>query len=205
MIRVMEAKRTVSLLTLVLAVLMALTAALAAPDAEAAKKKKKKPNKVLCVEQGTVCNGTPRNDLLVGTSAFEVLQGGEGKDIYNGKNGEDTWFDKSATSNDTYLVGKAFQAQAAGGKFEPFDVVDFGGSSDTIDFGSFSSDELLEVTDDAFGNNFGIRVLIKEDPQRTGVVIIPGQLEDEKQKVENFKFSDRTFTAQEMEDLIPQP
>jgi hypothetical protein len=202
----MEAKRTIGLLTLVVAVLMALTAALAASDADAEKnKKKKKPNKVLCVKQGTVCNGTQRNDLLVGTSAQEILQGGEGKDIYDGKNGEDTWVDKSVTSNDTYLVGKAFQAQAIGGKFEPFDVVDFGGSSDTIDFGPFSSDDLIEVTDNAFGSNLGIRVLIKEEPQRTGVVIIPGHLEDEEQKVENFKFSDRTLTAQEIEDLIPQP
>lgn len=205
MIRVREAKRTVGLLMLVMATLMVLTATLAAPDADARKKKKKKRlNKIECVKQGTVCNGTARNDLLVGTSAFEVLQGGEGNDVYDGKNGEDDWVDKSATSNDTYKAGPALQASAIAGKFEPWSIVDFGGSNDTIDFRPFSSDDIVEVTDDAFGDNLGIRVLINEDPRRTGAVILPGQLEDEEQRIENFKFSDRTLTAEEIEALIPQ-
>jgi len=201
----MEAKRTIGLVALVVAALMVLTAALAASDAEAKKKKKKRLNKIECVQQGTVCNGTARNDLLVGTSAFEALQGGEGNDVYDGKNGEDDWVDKSATSNDTYKAGPAFQASAISGKFEPWSVVDFGGSSDTIDFRPFSSDDLIEVTDNAFGDNLGIRVLINENPRRTGAVIIPGHLDNEQEKVENFRFSDRTLTAQEIEAMIPRP
>lgn len=204
MIRVREAKRTVGLLMLVMAALMVLTATLAAPDAEARKKKKKRLNKIECVKQGTVCNGTARNDLLVGTSAFEVLQGGEGNDVYDGKNGEDDWVDKSATSNDTYKAGPTLQASKIGGKFEPWSVVDFGGSNDTLDFRPFSSDDIVEVTDDAFGDNLGIRVLLNEDPRRTGAVILPGQLRIEEQRIENFKFSDRTLTAEEIEGLIPQ-
>ena len=201
MIRVMQAKKTIGLLTLVVAALMVLTAALAASDAEA-KKKKKKLNKVECVKQGVVCNGTSRNDLLVGTSAFEVLQGGEGNDVYDGKNGEDDWVDKSATSNDTYKAGPALQASKISGKFEPWSVVDFGGSNDTLDFRPFSSDDIVEVTDDAFGGNLGIRILLNEDPRRTGAVIIPGHLDNEEERIENFKFSDRTLTAEEIEALI---
>ena len=204
MIRVMEAKRTIGLVALVVATLMVLTAALAASDAEAKKKKKKQLNKIECVQQGVVCNGTARNDLLVGSSAFEVLQGGEGNDVYDGKNGEDDWVDKSATSNDTYKAGPALQASKERGKFEPWNVVDFGGS-DTIDFAPFSSDDIVEVTDSAFGDNLGIRILLNEDPRRTGAVIIPGHLDNEQEKVENFRFSDRTLTAQEIEAMIPRP
>jgi hypothetical protein len=201
--RVMETKKTIGLVALVVAMLMVLTAALAAPDAEAKKKKKKKLNKIECVQQGTVCNGTSRNDLLVGSSAFEVLRGGEGNDVYDGKNGEDDWIDLSETSNDTYKAGPALEASRASGKFEPWSVVDFGGS-DTIDFAPFSSDDIVEVTDDAFGGNLGIRVLLNEDPRRTGAVIIPGHLEEEENRIENFKFSDRTLTAEEIEAQIPQ-
>ena len=47
-------------------------------------------------------------------------------------------------------------------------------SKDLADFGSFSYDDIVEITDNAFGENLGIRVLIDEDPRRTGVVVIPG-------------------------------
>ena len=201
MSRAIETKRMIGVVALVVAALMVLTAAWAASDAEA-KKKKKKLNKVECVKQGVVCNGTSRNDLLVGTSAFEVLQGGEGNDVYDGKNGEDDWVDKSATSNDTYKAGPALQASKIGGKFEPWSVVDFGGSNDTLDFRPFSSDDIVEVTDNAFGDNLGIRILLNEDPRRTGAVIIPGHLDNEEERIENFKFSDRTLTAEEIEALI---
>ena len=205
MSRTIQAKRTIGLLALVVAALMVLTAAMAASDAEAKKKKKKRLNKIECVDQGTVCNGTARNDLLIGTSAFEVLQGGEGNDVYNGKNGEDDWVDKSATSNDTYKAGPALKASAISGKFEPWSVVDFGGSKDIIDFRSFSYDDIVEVTDEAFGDNLGIRVLINEDPRRTGVVIVPGHLDNEENKIENFKFSDRTVSAEFLESDFEIP
>jgi hypothetical protein len=202
MIRAMEAKRTIGLVALVVVALMVLTAALAASDAEAKKKKKKKLNKIECVQQGVLCNGTARNDLLIGTSAFERLQGGEGNDVYNGKNGQDTWFDGSATSNDSYLAGKAFEANGGRG-FEPFDVVDSGGTKDNVDLRPFSSDDIIEVTDNAFGDNLGIRVAIREGGN-TGFVFIPGHLDNEENRIENFKFSDRTLTAEQIEALIEE-
>ena len=205
MIRAMEAKRTLGLMALVVAVLMLLTVAMAGSDAEAKKKKKKRLNKIECVQQGTVCNGTARNDLLVGTSAFEVLQGGEGNDVYDGKNGEDDWVDKSATSNDTYKAGPALQASKISGKFEPWSVVDFGGSNDTLDFRPFSSDDIVEVTDDAFGGNLGIRILLNEDPRRTGAVILPGHLDNEENKIDFFRFADRTVSAESLESDFEIP
>ena len=63
MSRAIETKRMIGLVALVVAALMVLTAALAASDAEAKKKKKKRLNKIECVQQGTVCNGTSRKSL----------------------------------------------------------------------------------------------------------------------------------------------
>lgn len=207
--RAIEAKRTVGLVALVVATLMVLTAALAASDAEAKKKKKKKKRPpapalvvVQCAQQGTICTGTPGNDLLIGTGEFERINGGEGNDIYDGRNGEDVWFDESAASNDSYQVGSAFQASAAGAgnKFEPFDVLDNGGS-DTVDLRPFNSDD-IEVSE-PFDGQLGIRVAINED--RTGFVSILGHLENEQNRVESFRFSDRTLSAEEIEDLGLRP
>jgi hypothetical protein len=195
----MEAKRTIGLVALVVAALMVLTAALAASDAEA-KKKKKKLNKVECVQQGVLCTGTARNDLLIGTSAEENIQGGEGNDVYDGRNGEDLWFDRSVSSKDVYRVGSAFRASAASGKFEPFTVLDNGGK-DTADFRPFSSEDIVQVTE-PFEGQLGIRVTIS--PGRTGFVSVLAHLENEENKVESFQFVDRTLTVQEMEDRLEQ-
>jgi hypothetical protein len=212
MSRIIEAKWVIFLLSVMMAAIVVLSGPVAGvldlsePTAEAKKKKKKKQqlNKIECVRQGALCNGTPRADLLIGTGAKERLQGGEGNDVYDGKNGQDTWFDSSTASNDTYRAGKAFEASAIIGKFEPFDVVDNGGS-DTIDFGAFNYDDIVEVTDEAFGNNLGIRILLNEDPRRTGVVILPGHLDNEENKIENFKFADRTVSAEFLESDFEIP
>jgi Ca2+-binding RTX toxin-like protein len=157
-------------------------------------------NLVQCVQQGTLCKGTDGNDLLVGTSAEENIQGGGGDDVYDGKNGEDLWFDRSATTNDTYLAGPALQASAQSGKFEPWTVLDSGGS-DILDFGPFSSEDIVAVTE-PFEGQLGIQILLQEDPRRTGFVSVLDHLRNEANKVERFKFADQTFTAQEMEALI---
>jgi hypothetical protein len=198
MSRTIQAKKTIGLVALVVAALMVLTAALAASDAEAKKKKKKKLNKVECVQQGVVCNGTARNDLLIGTSAEENIQGGEGNDVYDGRNGQDLWFDRSATSKDAYRVGSAFRASAASGKFEPFTVLDNGGN-DTLNFAPFSSDDIVRVSE-PFEGQLGIRVTIS--PGRTGFVSVLDHLKNQENKVESFQFVDRTLTVQEMEDRI---
>jgi hypothetical protein len=201
MSRAIETKRMIGLVALVVAALMMLTAALAASEAEAKKKKKKSLNKVECVKQGVICKGTSRNDLLLGTSGFERITGGEGNDVYDGRNGEDLWFDESATSKDTYRAGSAFRASLAAGKFEPFDVLDNGGS-DTVDLRPFSSDDIAEVSE-PFEGHLGIR--LNTSPNRTGVVLILGHLEDEETRVESFRFNDRSLTAQEIEDLAARP
>jgi hypothetical protein len=191
----------IGLVALVVAALMVLTAALAASDAEAKKKKKKSLNKAECVKQSVLCNGTARNDLLLGTSAFERITGGEGNDVCDGRNGEDLWFDQSATSKDTYRAGSAFRASLAAGKFEPFDVLDNGGS-DSVDFRPFSSDDIAEVSE-PFEGHLGIRLIIS--PNRTGAVLILDHLKNEENKIDSFRFNDRTLTAQEIEDLAARP
>lgn len=201
MSRAIETKRMIGLVALVVAALMVLTAALAASDAEAKKKKKRSLNKVECVKQGVLCKGTPRNDLLLGTSAFERITGGEGNDVYDGKNGEDLWFDESATSKDTYRAGSAFRASLAAGKFEPFDILDNGGS-DTVDFRPFSSDDIAQISE-PFEGHLGIR--LNTSPNRTGLVLILGHLENEENRVESFRFEDRTLTAQEIETMVARP
>jgi len=148
-----------------------------------------------------VCNGTRRNDLLLGTSGFERINGGEGNDIYDGRNGEDVWFDESTTSKDVYRAGSAFRASLVAGKFEPFDVLDNGGS-DTVDFRPFSSDDIAKVSE-PFEGHLGIR--LNTSPNRTGVVLILDHLKNEENRVESFRFNDRTLTAQEIEDLIVRP
>src|SRR3712207_3631044 len=146
------------------------------------KKKKKKTNLVKCALQGTVCRGTDGKDRLVGTGAEENIQGGEGNDVYDGKNGEDLWFDSSATSNEIYLAGPALQASAQSGKFEPWTVLDNGGA-DILDFGTFSSEDIVAVTE-PFEGQLGIRILLQEDPRRTGFVSVLDHLRNEENKVE---------------------
>jgi hypothetical protein len=87
-----------------------------------------------------------------------------------------------------------------GGKFEPFDVLDNGGN-DTADFRPFSSDDIVEVTE-PFEGHLGIRLTIS--PGRTGFVSILGHLENEENKVESFRFNDKTLTVQEIEDRLEQ-
>jgi hypothetical protein len=79
-------------------------------------------------------------------------------------------------------------------------VLDNGGS-DILDFGTFSSEDIVAVTG-PFEGQLGIRILLQEDPRRTGFVSVLDHRRNEENKVERFKFADRTFTAQEMEDLI---
>ena len=122
MSRAIEAKWAMVLLAVMMAAIVVLSGPVAGvldlpePTAEAKKKKKKKKKKkrppvvvpapelnlVQCVQQGTLCKGTDGNDLLVGTSAEENIQGCEGNDVYDGRNGEDLWFDRSVTTNDSY-------------------------------------------------------------------------------------------------------
>jgi hypothetical protein len=223
MSRAIEVKWAIVLVAAMMAAIVVLSGPVAGvldlpePTAEAKKKKKKKKKKrppvvapapapefklVECAQQGLVCKGTDGKDRLVGTSAEENIQGGEGDDIYDGKNGEDLWFDRSVTSTDTYLAGPALQASAQSGKFEPWTVLDNGGS-DILDFGPFSSNDIVAVTE-PFEGQLGIRILLQEDPRRTGFVSVLDHLRNEENKVERFKFADRTLTVQEMEDRLEQ-
>jgi hypothetical protein len=86
-----------------------------------------------------------------------------------------------------------------------YDVVDFGGGNDTVDFAPFSYDDIVVATDQAFGENLGIRILLNEDPRRTGVVLIPGHLDENANKVEFFKFADQTVSAEFLESDFEIP
>lgn len=205
----MTMKRVMALLAVVMAALVAMSA-LSAPEAEA---KEPKLNQVQCPDVTTgVCNGTPGNDLLIGSDAAQVMLGGEGKDIYDGKggftmfqdqNGQpdpvfDVYYDQSTKSSDTYKIpGNAFQEIEifdGGGKK---DVVDLTEDPGSIDY-SFATFNFLKVSLDPDGKLNDL--LIDRGSGRK--VKVHDQFNDDgtpsANKIEKFKFIDGTRTLKEL-------
>jgi Ca2+-binding RTX toxin-like protein len=131
-------------------VLMAALLALLAFDVSDADARKRRPalNKVTCPTSGSfTCNGTPKNDLMLGQSLtgtnVEVIRGGEGNDVYKGNAGADELFDSSTTSNDTYTG----YSPATGPNSELDRIRDLGGY-DTLDLSSYSAAQVSTVRGD---------------------------------------------------------
>ena len=142
MSRTIETRRIVSLLALAMAALLVVLSALDAPDAHAKKGHHHRHplNLVQCpTEANNVdCLGTSSGDRLVGRDdASDLIFGGEGNDVYDGKGGGDTWADSSATSNDAYLIpATEFSRPGDDGQLTVFDA---GGSSDVLDLRAYRS------------------------------------------------------------------
>jgi hypothetical protein len=203
-------KRVMVLLVRVMAALVAMST-LSAPDAEA--KKRKRVNEVQCTTDVTTgaCNGTVGRDLLIGTDAAQVILGGEGSDVYDGKGGftlvqnqngqqvavYDVYSDQSTKSSDVYKV--------PGNAFQEIDIFDGGGDHDVVDLAADSS------VDYSFDTFIFQRVSRDPDGKLNDLLIDRGsgrkvevhdQFKDDgtpsANKIEKFKFIDGTHTLQEL-------
>lgn len=144
-------------------------------------------NVVQCPTQsdGLICIGTASNDYLVGRDASDHLYGEEGNDVYDGKGGSDLWYDNSTTSSDYYLLSVQ--------DFGNLLIQDDGGNSDTLDLSRFHNS--YDFSYSRLGDN-----LFMDGLGTTNDVTIYSFFSSN--SVDSFKFSDGTFTAQQVKDRV---
>ncbi len=171
-----------------LALAVALSIALA-EDAEA--KKRKKLNVVQCPTGGSSyeCVGTSAGDRLIGRDGTDdYIKGGEGNDTYDGKGGGDSWEDASLTSNDKYLVSvEDFNSVG----IDTLSIQDNGGSNDILDLSRF-----YKSTDFQFSKAY---IHLNMDGPGVNDVSIYNFFTTD--SIDVFKFSDKTLTAQQVEEM----
>jgi len=194
-----EAKRTIGLLVLLVAAIVVLAGPVAevldlpAPVTEAKKKKKKKINVVQCADAGFECVGTGRRDRLVGTPGAENILGGEGNDIYQANGGNSFLIDRSVTSSDFY-------SNVDPGEGRNTIVFDDGGSADFLDMSSFRA--LDDIGFIRFNNGSpGVAdelILIFERPSG-GKVVISEYFG--KGRIESIRFANGSITGRQAESL----
>ena len=189
-------KRTMILVALLMAVVLALSA----PMAEAKKKRHPALNKVQCptsTSNNIVCDGTRRNDYLIGGPASrspngetDYIYGEEGGDVYKGGGGGDVLTDNSTTSNDRYLFPST--EFSLPGPISPgwTLVQDFGGSADVLNLSSYKSTDFARSQ--FYGN---LRTLRLDGPGARDIHIYDFFTTN---SIDTFKFSDRTVTAAEI-------
>jgi Ca2+-binding RTX toxin-like protein len=199
--RTIEAKRVVALLATAIATLLVLSMVVA-QDAEA-KKKKRHFNLVQCPTEGdnASCFGTSSRDKLVGREEFDQVFGGERNDFYKGKEGSDDLIDNSTTSNDLYqLPSTEFSQLGSGPPFDRTFIGDRGGSSDVLDLRAYESSDFALSNAGDLGSD-GKDELFMDGPGRRDLAIL-NFLSDE-DSIEVFKFSDGTFTAEQIKNKVP--
>ncbi len=199
-------KRTMVLVTL----LMAAVLVLSAPMAEAKKKKKKRHpvptyNVVQCptsTSNNFVCDGTPGNDYLIGGPASrspygetDYIYGEEGVDVYNGGGGGDVLTDNSTASNDRYVFPST-EFSLPGPISLGFAMIqDKGGSADVLDLGSYHSTDFARSR-----AQYNIRTLHLEGPGARDISVYDFFTTN---SIDSIKFSDRTITADEIKSEFP--
>lgn len=116
LISLLEAKRMLRLVVLVLAAVVAAsmvasTVGLDSADAKKKKKKKKKPAATITCVANKPCNGNSANNTMNGTDSDDLMDGHEGNDTHNPKKNNyfndpssmgDLMTDSSSKSNDIY-------------------------------------------------------------------------------------------------------
>jgi hypothetical protein len=217
-------KRTMIVVTLLMAAIVLLSGPVAevlnlpAPIAEAKKKHKKKKKKnrppaynvVQCPSSPDPdahiyeCEGTPGKDYLVGGPAsrspegtYDYIKGGEGDDLYNGGDGEDSVQDNSTTSNDRYLFPSTEFSLRANGSPGYARIQDRGGSADVLDLSSYPS------TDFSRSKYLGTDLILSGPDARRILIYEFFTTRSFSSSIDYFRFSDRTITADEIKSEFP--
>jgi hypothetical protein len=175
------------------ALLMALVISLSSvglDDAEA--KKGKQLNLVRCPAGGSStdeCVGTNAGDRLVGRDGtYDNIKGGDGNDAYDGKGGCDALDDASSTSNDKYVISVKELCNVG---ISSLSIQDNGGSKDILDLSRFYKSTDFEFSEAYIHLNM-------DGPGVNDVSIYNFFTTD---SVDYFRFSDKTLTAQQVEEM----
>jgi hypothetical protein len=132
--------------------------------------------------------------LIGRDDSFDLIRGGEGNDVYNGKGSCDALDDSSLTSNDRYLVTVVEFCNVG---ISSLLIQDDGGDSDVLDLSRFYASTDF-VFDDGFTN------LIMDGPGVNNIDVLNfftpnGGPTD---SIETFKFSDKTLSAEQIRAMI---
>jgi hypothetical protein len=195
-------KRTMILVGLLVAAMVVLSGPVAGtldlpePTAEA-KKKRPAYNLVRCPNKtydNYTCEGTAGKDRLVGGpaertpyGAHDQMYGKGGGDVYQGGNGRDVFTDRSATSNDRYVLPSTEFSFDSATSFAYTWVKDSGGSADVLVLKSYRYDQFdrRKWFEDLYLEGEGARDILVEDFFAYDTI-------------DTFEFSDRTVTAAEI-------